>query len=121
MALSDRGDENIVEAVVVIVTNRSAESIERNGEARLGSHVCERAVVIVVIELLSGGAVLRVTGPILSVYEQYVGPALIVLVNERAAWSHGFRKPFFPECAVVVGEADAGLRCDVGEGNSLRA
>ena len=56
-------------------------------------------------------------GPVLAVHEQDVGPAVVVVVDEGAAWPHGFGKPLFPEGAVVVGEVDAGLGGDVAEGD----
>ncbi len=59
MALADGGNENIVEAVVVVVADRDAHSKERNAEAGLARHVGEGPVVIVVVELHRGRAALR--------------------------------------------------------------
>ena len=56
MALADGGNEDVVEAIVVVVADGDAESEERNVEAGLARHVGEGAVVIVVVELQSGRA-----------------------------------------------------------------
>ena len=54
MALSERGDEEIVVSVVVVVADRRAEAKHRNRQSGLARHVREGAVVIVVIELQRG-------------------------------------------------------------------
>ena len=51
MALPERGDEEIVVAVVVVVADRHAQAEHRNRQPGFASHVGESAVVIVVIEL----------------------------------------------------------------------
>src|SRR3954452_20118319 len=103
MTLTDSGDENVVEAVVVIVAHCRAESEERNAEAGFTSHICECAIVIIVKELRRGGAVFLMAGPVLSVDDEDVGIAVVVVVDERAAGAHCLRQPFFSERAVVVG------------------
>src|ERR1019366_6845614 len=119
MALADGGNENVVEAVVVVVADRDAQSEEQNAQARLARYVGESAVVIVVVELQGGRAVLGVAWPVLTVDQQDVGKAVVVVIDERAAGAHGFREPFFSEGSVVVREMNAGLRGDVAEGNVL--
>ena len=136
MALADGGDENVVEAVVVVVADRHTEAEKRNAQAGLASHVGEGAVVVVVVELQRGGAAFGVagvpiapgsgemgwmTGPIPTVDEQDVGPAVVVIVNEGTTRTHGFGQPFLAEGAVIVGEVDSCLGGDVAEGDGLRA
>ncbi len=60
-----------------------------------------------------------VAGPVVSIDQQDVGEAVVVVVDEGAAGAHGFRKPLFPESSVVVSEVDAGLGGDVAEGDVL--
>src|SRR4029077_18972021 len=120
MALADSGNENVVEAVVVVVADGDSESEERNAEAGLARHVGEGAVMIVVVELQRGRAVFGMAGPVLAVDEQDVGKPVVVVIDERAAGAHGFREPFLSEGSVVVREVDAGLGGDVAEGNLCR-
>ena len=70
--------------------------------------------MVVVIELQDGLGT-GVSRPVFAVDEQDVGPAVVVVINERAARAHGFRQIFLAEGAVVVGEMDSGLSGDVTE------
>ena len=74
---------------------------------------------VVVVELQRGRAGVRVAGKILSVDENDVRVAVVVVIDEGAARPHGLRQPFLSEGAVVVGEVDSGLRGDVAEVNLL--
>src|ERR1700739_2298406 len=102
MALSESGDEDVVEAVVVVVTDGNAEAEQRNAESGFAGHVGKRAVVVVVVELRRGGAVFRVGGPVLSVNQKNVRPAVVVVIDEGTTRSHGFRQPLLPERSVAV-------------------
>ena len=83
-------------------------------------HVGKGAIVIVVVELRRGRAMsLDMPGPVLTVDEQYVGPAIVVVIDESATWAHGFGQPLFSEGSVVVSEVDAGLGGDIAEGDFL--
>src|ERR1700739_4284175 len=55
-------------------------------------------------------------GPIFAIHQQNVGVPIIVVVNKRAAWSHGFRQPLLSKSAIVVREVNPGLRGNVAEG-----
>jgi len=44
-----------------------------------------------------------------AIYQQNVGIAVVVVINEREAWAHGFRQPFFSEAAVVMTEVNSCL------------
>ncbi len=79
----------------------------------LRGYVGERSVVIVVIELQRGGAAVGMSGKVFAVDQQDVGIAVVVVVDESAAWAHGFGQILLAEGAVVVGEVDAGLGGDV--------
>jgi hypothetical protein len=56
-----------------------------------------------------------VSRPVRTVDQQNIRIAVIVIVDKSTTGAHGFRQPFFPERAIVVGEMDAGLRGDVTE------
>ena len=119
MALADSRDEDVVEPVVVIIADGNTESEERNAKARFARHIRESAIVVVVVELERSRTGFGVSRPILAVDEQNVRPTVIVVIDERATWTHGFRQPFLPKGSVVVSEVDASLRGDVAEGNAL--
>src|SRR5215469_7286250 len=51
MALADGRDENVVKAIVVVISNGYSQPIEANSQSGTRSHVCKRAIAIVVIEL----------------------------------------------------------------------
>src|SRR5208282_4324320 len=54
------------------------------------------------------------------IHQENVGIAVIVIVDESATRTHGFRQPLLSERAVVVSEVDACLRGDVAKMNLLR-
>src|SRR5438445_4087675 len=114
MALPERGDEEIIETVVVVIADRDAESEHGDRESGFTSCICKRSVVIVVIELQRGSTA-RVAGPVLTIQEEDIRPAVVVVINKGATRAHGFRQIFFPESAVVVSEVDSGLGSDVAE------
>src|ERR1700686_83637 len=60
---------------------------------------------------------LRVGGKISSIGKNDVGISVIVVVDKRAARSHGLGQPLLAESSVVVGEANSGLGCDVAKVN----
>ena len=62
---------------------------------------------------------MQVSGPVFAVDQENVGISVIVIVNESAARTHGFRQPFFPERSAVVREVDSSLRRYVAEVNLL--
>ena len=113
VALPKRRDEDVVEAIVVVIADRRAHAEQRDGQSRLRGHIGERAVAIVVIELQRRWLAGR--GPVLAVHQQNVGIAVIVVVDESAARAHGFRQPLLAGRAVVVHEVDAGLFGDIAE------
>src|SRR5215468_5546372 len=118
MTLSDGGDEYVVVAVVVIIANRYAHAIEADPQSGTGSHISECAVAIVVKKLNRAAAGTGVSRPILTVDQENVGEAIVIVVNECAAGAQSFRQVFLAECAIVMDKANArGLR-DIGKVNS---
>src|SRR4051812_1047953 len=119
MALAQRGDENIVEAVVIVITYSDSESEDRDGESGAATHVGERIVVIVVIELQRGRARVSMSREIRPVHQQDVGISIVVIVDERASRAHSFRKPLLTKRSVVVRKANTGLGGNVLETDTL--
>ena len=115
MALAECGNEDIIEAIVVVVTYRNSKSENRNSKPGAASHIGERAVVIIVIKLGRRRAGVRMSGEVCPVDQQDVRVTIIVVVNEGAAWTHGFGEPLLTERTVVVREVNAGLGGDVLE------
>src|SRR5260370_1487130 len=114
MALPERGDEEIVEAVVVVIGDGDTESEHWNRESGFTSYVCKRPIVIVVIELQRAFSA-SVAGPVLTIHEKDVRPAVVVVINEGTTWAHSFRHIFFTEGPAVVDEMNSGLSSDVAE------
>ena len=86
--LAHTGDENVIEAIVIVVADRNADCPDAAAQTRLRGDVFERAVAVVVIEPDSGagrgGAGLAATGE-----DYYVLPAVVVVVNEGSSAAHG--------------------------------
>src|SRR5215471_1812065 len=117
MALSDGRNKYVVVAVVVIIANRHAHTIEADSQSRTGGYISECAVAIVVKKLNRAVAGTGVSRPILTVDQENVREAVVIVVNECAAGSQSFRQVFLAECAIVVDKANArGLR-DIGKVN----
>ena len=49
-ALSDAGDKNVREAVIVVIADGDAHAVEFDIESRMRGHISECAVMIVVVE-----------------------------------------------------------------------
>jgi hypothetical protein len=62
-----------------------------------------------------------VAGPIHSVDQKNVLPAVAVVVKEGAAGTESFRKKFPTEGSAVVLELNAGRGCDIDESKSWRS
>ena len=116
MAAANGGDIDVVESVVVIVADSAAETIHFNVESGLVRYISKCAIVIIVIESRIGfdGAVPR---PVHGIDKENILPAVIVVIDNANAATHGFGKIFFAEGAAVVLEVNAGLGGDVGEGD----
>src|SRR5208283_4129074 len=112
--LAYTGDENVREAVVVIVADSHAHAVHLNVESGAGSNVGEGSVSVVVIQP-QRGVPLLVAGPIHSVDEENVLPAVAVVIEEGTAGTHGFGKKFSSKGAAVMLELEAGARGYVHE------
>ena len=111
---AERGHVNVDVAVVVVVARGGAEPVHLHREPRRARDVGERAVAVVVVQREIRLRP-RPARPVRRVDQQEVLPAVVVVVEKRAAGSQRLGQVLLPERAVVVGEADAGGRGDVGE------
>src|SRR6185437_10120859 len=106
MALAERGDKNIIAAVVVVISDGYAQAVHFDSQAGLTGDVGERSVAIVAVER-HGGMRAGMTGPILSIDQQDVLPAVIVIVQKSDARAQCFRQPHLAERAIVGNEMNA--------------
>src|SRR5262249_52816611 len=113
-ALADACDEDVGEAVVVEVAGRDAHAVQLDVEARRLRDVGERAVPVV-LEQLQRGSLRCVPRPVDAVHAQNVLPAVVVVVEERAAGAERFGQQLASVGAAVVDEAQSGRRGDVRE------
>ena len=106
----ERGDVDVVAAVVIVIGDRNAHAIHLHIQAAAGGDIGERAVVIVAIERRQRFAAAR--RPVFAVDEQNVRPAIAIGIEERHAGSQGLRQIFLagfpalctklmPACAVT--------------------
>src|SRR5438128_11200740 len=100
-ALPHAGDENVGKAIVVIIADSHAHSIELNVEARTARHVGERAVAVVTVEPKRRALAFarterseRMARPIHAVDEKDVLPAVVVVIETRAARAQRLREQF---------------------------
>ena len=110
------GDEEVGKAVVVVVADGHAHAEGPAGDAGLLGDVGERAVAIVLVERVADRLLGLVEIARAAVDQVDVHPAVVVVVEEGAARSHGLRQVVFGRCGVVVDPANAaGLRRDLFE------
>src|SRR5260370_41722691 len=102
------GDENVEEAVVIVIADGHAHSVHLDVEACAARHVRESAVAVVTIELQSGSLTFARTGrsecvtrPVHAVHKKDVLPAIAVVVEKRAARAQRFRKQLAAVCATI--------------------
>src|ERR1700722_6699859 len=88
-------DVEIFPSVVVIVTHANALSPTRCSQARLNGYVCERTVVVVVVEMIGGSLVRGKAFQCGAVHEKNIGPAIIVIIKNSHAAAGGFDNVLF--------------------------
>jgi hypothetical protein len=119
MILTERGDENIVAAIVVVIADRHAHSKHLDRQASFRRHVGKGSVVIVVIKR-GMRRVIVMLWPIGAVYEENVLPAVVVVIEKRHAGAHRLRQKFLSVRAVVVREMNSRRSSDVFKVNRRR-
>src|SRR5215472_1176555 len=114
MALANASDEEIGEAIVVVVTDGDAHAVEFHVEAGNFGDVGEGAVAVVAVEL-ERGALALVPGPIHGIDKEDVGPAVGVVIEKGATRAESFGEEFAAVGPTVVVKRNAGLRGDIRE------
>ena len=105
--LPDARDEQIGEAVVVVVADGDAHPIQLDVESRRPRDVGERTVPVVAKQAQRRSLAL-VTGPVHAVDQQDVLPAVGVVVEKRAARAERLRQQLAAVRAAVVRELQTG-------------
>jgi hypothetical protein len=113
-ALSKRSDEEIVEAIVVVVADCDTHAIHLDVETGFVRYVGEGSVMIVVVEL-GRGVLLDVTRPVHTIDQENIGPAVVIVVDEGGAWTERLGQEFLSEGSIVVNEANTGLLSDIAK------
>src|SRR5439155_17421966 len=115
--LAIRRDEEIVVAVVIVVADRYADTVDFNVESGFVRDVSEGAVVIVVIKLGSG-VFLRVPRPVRAVHKKNIRPAIVVVIDERNTRTHRLRQKLFSERSVVMNKMNSRFCGDILKRNA---
>ncbi len=118
--LANAGDENVGEAIIVVVAHSHAHAIEFDIDTRARSHVGESAVPVVVVEA-QRGAVLLVAGPVGTVDQQDVLPSVPIVVQKGAAGAERLRQELPAERPTVVLELNPSLGGHVRESKTRRS
>ena len=110
--LSEIGDEQVVEAVVVIVADADGRSPPGLTKAGLIGDVGESAVAVVFIQAI-GGIGRRDADP-RPAQHQNVQPSVVIVIDERAAATDGLEDVIlFLDAAVNGGKLEPRLRGDI--------
>src|SRR5581483_8059400 len=115
LAPPDRRDKEVVVAIVVVVADGHAHAVEGDRKAGLPGDIGERAVAVVVVEdeRAARGVGGDMAGPVVSPNDENVEPAVVVVVEERAAAAHRLREPLLAERAVDARAVHSGSLRDV--------
>src|SRR2546422_3934375 len=123
MIRTQGADVDIHEPVVIVVSDGAAHAVHLHCQSGFAGDIGKGAVLVVAIQSRIGWFAFM-PGPIHAVDEQDVLPAVVVVIEEGAARSNGFREILFPESAIVVSKEDTCLTRDVlklnGEGAGWR-
>src|ERR1700722_3138739 len=108
MAGSQRGDVDVVFAVVVKIADGATHTVHLDSQASLAGAVSEGSVSVVVIE--SGVILPRgVARPIHGIHEQNVLESIVIVVEYAHTAAHSLGKVFLSEGAAMMTEGNA--RC----------
>src|SRR5262249_19033381 len=109
-ALAILRDVEIGETVAVVVAHGNALPISASGDAGLLGHVRESTVAIVVVKRVTERRIRGVEVAGAAVDEVEVHPAIVIVVEERAAGAGGLGEIFLCGLAGRVFPRDAALR-----------
>src|SRR5439155_10872286 len=117
MIASDRGDEHVVQSVVVVIAHRDAHTVTAQVQAGPGGYIGEMTVAVVMVERHGGRlfALRDVAGPPGGIDEKQVAGAVIVKVEKSHTPAYRFRQQFVAVGAMVVYESNPGFFSKVGE------
>src|SRR5262249_59214287 len=107
--LPDCGKENVYEPVVVETPGRHSLSVYRLCQPGGRSDIAESSVLIVVIERHHRIDLLRRVGKAGRIDQQYVLPAVIVVIEKRAAGTVRFGQILFTECTLLLFQPTSAL------------
>jgi len=97
----ERGDIDVVMAVVIVVTNGATEAVDLSCESRFFGDVGKCAVVVIVIEGWIGMS-RPMAGPVPGVNEENVLPSIAVVIYGAHTAAHGFWQILLAEGARVM-------------------
>ena len=110
------GDVEIFPSVVVVVADADALAPAVRGQPGLGGHVGKSSVVIVAIQMIGGRRSRRKSFERGAVHQENVGPAIVVVVENRDAGAGGLDDVFLGVLAAEdLGHGQAGFFRDVNE------
>ena len=114
------GDVKIFPSVVVVVANANALSPAGRGQAGFGGHVGEGSVMIVAVQMIAGALPGRKPFELRAIHQKDVGPAVVVVVENRDAGSGGFDDVFLgvepPKMFCAVSPAFSAISVKVAMG-----
>src|SRR5712664_2293505 len=105
-ALPHAGDENVRKSVVVVVADSHTHAIHLDIQARASRYIRKRAVAIVPVKP-ERGAPAFVSGPVRSVDEKNVLPAIAIVIEKCATGTQRLGEERAAVNAIVVPELNA--------------
>ncbi len=120
--MSKISDEEIVEAIVVVVSHATGLSPSGSGQTRLLGDVPESTVTIVVKQITGGIAIPNSRVKAGSVHQKNIEPAIVVVVEERHPATHLLEQKLFVCRAAgnVSSVPQSSLASNVGENDGRR-
>ena len=117
MIAADAGNENIGQAVVVVIADGDTHRIKAYIQPRPCRHVGEMAVAVVVVKRHCRRlhAFWDVPGPIRGIDKEQILVAVAVIIKKRHAAAHGFRQQLLAVSAIDVREVNAAGGRDVSK------
>ena len=116
--LIDRRDEEVGLAVVVIITDRGAHSVDRHGQAADYGNILEETLPVIRIEPQGRHVLPRsISRPGHTVHQEKILVLVLIEIKEGAARPHGLGKKLLARGPVEVNEVDPGGRGYVAEGH----
>src|SRR5271165_5665183 len=104
MIAADSGDKNIVQPIVVVITDRYAHPVEAHIQPGPGSHIGKMTLAVVVAQHGRGWlfAFRNVPGPVGRVDKQEILVSVVIEVEKGDTAAHGFRQELFTVRTAVV-------------------